>query len=422
MKAFVEKIKANYHWIIVVVSFTFVFVTLGMMNNVHNIYVIPITEELGISRSAFSLTRSICSIAYLVSNGMFVAIYRKYGFRIPAVLFTLVAGAALIWMAKANDLIPIYLCNVILGVAEVFMNTAGISRLLTNWFESHLGKIMGVVMAASGLGGSVLSLMLTGIMEKSSWRTSLVIMGIIFMAVAALVFLLVRDYPEKMKLQPFSSLEKKSGKTVKAVMSWKGAPMSVLVKQPYFYLVLAYTILSCFAAYCVSASVNAHFSDCGLNAAQCAVCYSILLFGLAVAKIILGAVRDRFGACTTIVITTAAGMVGLIFLAITNSYLMAIVSAVFLSISYCLMGFNQSLTALEMFGKEGYGSGLSILVMCLALGNIIASPIINLIFEAIGTYKPVYVILAFVMAACIALYIIAKKQCDKFRKLNDAEE
>ncbi len=422
MKAFVEKVKANYHWIIVAVSFTFVFVTLGMMNNIHNIYVIPVTEELGISRSAFSLTRSICGITYLVSNGLFVVIYRKFGFRIPAVLFTLITGAVYVWMSKANNLIPFYFGNVVLGVAEVFMNTAGISKILTNWFDSHQGKIMGVVMAASGLGGSVLSLLLTGIMEKWSWRTSLVVIGIIHVVVAVLVFILIKDYPEKLKLKPFSSPEKKSGKPVRSVKTWKGASMNVLVKQPFFYLVVIYTVLSCIAAYCVSASINAHFSDCGLNASQSAVCYSILMFGLAVSKIILGAVRDRFGACTSIVITTAAGMIGLIFMAITNSYLMAIASAVLMSVGYCMMGFNQPLIALEMFGKEGYNGGLSIIVMCLALGNIIASPIVNLIFEAIGTYKPVYVVLAFVMAACIALYIIAKKQCDKFRKLNDAEE
>ena len=45
--------------------------------------------------------------------------------------------------------------------------------MLGNWFQSHLGVVTGIVMAASGVGGSALSLVLSGIMESAGWRASL---------------------------------------------------------------------------------------------------------------------------------------------------------------------------------------------------------------------------------------------------------
>ena len=54
----------------------------------------------------------------------------------------------------------------IYGVGEYFISTAALSRMLDNWFQSHLGVVTGIVMAASGVGGSALSLVLRALWNR----------------------------------------------------------------------------------------------------------------------------------------------------------------------------------------------------------------------------------------------------------------
>ena len=81
--------------------------------------------------------------------------------------------------------------------------------MLGNWFQSHLGVVTGIVMAASGVGGSALSLVLSGIMESAGWRASLLFAAGLLAAVAVMIFFVMKDRPEELGLQPYHDPERR---------------------------------------------------------------------------------------------------------------------------------------------------------------------------------------------------------------------
>ena len=115
---------------------------------------IPVTTDLSVSRSAFSMARSVNGAVFMVSNACFAALYKRFGFRRPATLVAILTALGYVGYARAQTLLPFYIGAVLFGVGEAFLNTAGISQLIGNWFYSHRGKVLGVVLAASGLGGA----------------------------------------------------------------------------------------------------------------------------------------------------------------------------------------------------------------------------------------------------------------------------
>ena len=92
---------------------------------------------------------------------------------IACILLVLLVAASYVGYGTARNAVPLFLGALIYGVGEYFISTAALSRMLGNWFQSHLGVVTGIVMAASGVGGSALSLVLSGIMESAGWRAAL---------------------------------------------------------------------------------------------------------------------------------------------------------------------------------------------------------------------------------------------------------
>ena len=283
---------------IVIGAFLSVGVIVGLTNNLYSLYVIPITTGLGISRGLYSMGITVRYIASAFCNLFMGRLYQRFGYRRPTVLLVLLVAASYVGYGTARNAVPLFLGALIYGVGEYFISTAALSRMLGNWFQSHLGVVTGIVMAASGVGGSALSLVLSGIMESAGWRASLLFAAGLLAAVAVMIFFVMKDRPEELGLQPYHDPERRGAahKPKKVAAPWAGVPMQVLLKKPYFYLTMIGMMLATIASNGVYSAVVPHLQDRGLSAAYAAKMLSLMLVLLAVDKIVLGMLADRFGA------------------------------------------------------------------------------------------------------------------------------
>lgn len=193
---------------IVIGAFLSVGVIVGLTNNLYSLYVIPITTGLGISRGLYSMGITVRYIASAFCNLFMGRLYQRFGYRRPTVLLVLLVAASYVGYGTARNAVPLFLGALIYGVGEYFISTAALSRMLGNWFQSHLGVVTGIVMAASGVGGSALSLVLSGIMESAGWRASLLFAAGLLAAVAVMIFFVMKDQPEELGLQPYHDPER----------------------------------------------------------------------------------------------------------------------------------------------------------------------------------------------------------------------
>ena len=264
---------------IVIGAFLSVGVIVGLTNNLYSLYVIPITTGLGISRGLYSMGITVRYIASAFCNLFMGRLYQRFGYRRPTVLLVLLVAASYVGYGTARNAVPLFLGALIYGVGEYFISTAALSRMLGNWFQSHLGVVTGIVMAASGVGGSALSLVLSGIMESAGWRTSLLFAAGLLAAVAVMIFFVMKDRPEELGLQPYHDPERRGAahKPKKVAAPWAGVPMQVLLKKPYFYLTMIGMMLATIASNGVYSAVVPHLQDRGLSAAYAAKMLSLML-------------------------------------------------------------------------------------------------------------------------------------------------
>lgn len=392
---------------IVIGAFLSVGVIVGLTNNLYSLYVIPITTGLGISRGLYSMGITVRYIASAFCNLFMGRLYQRFGYRRPTVLLVLLVAASYVGYGTARNAVPLFLGALIYGVGEYFISTAALSRMLGNWFQSHLGVVTGIVMAASGVGGSALSLVLSGIMESAGWRASLLFAAGLLAAVAVMIFFVMKDRPEELGLQPYHDPERRGAahKPKKVAAPWAGVPMQVLLKKPYFYLTMIGMMLATIASNGVYSAVVPHLQDRGLSAAYAAKMLSLMLVLLAVDKIVLGMLADRFGAHFSTLLCVLFTFSGIVVLTLVKNEWQAVIAVVLLSVSVCLNGFIQPLLAAEIFGRSAYNTTLGIMMAMLSVGGLLSSPLVNFSFDATGSYTRILIVLA-VIAAVDALFLL----------------
>ena len=202
-----ERIGQLQYLTIVVGAFLTVGVIIGLANNLYSLFVIPITTELGISRGVYSMALTVRYIASAFCNLFMGKLYLKFGYRRPTAILLLLVSVSYLGYAFAQNMFPFFLGALLYGIGEYFINTAALSRMLGNWFQSHLGVVTGIVMAASGVGGSILSLILSSIIESSGWRSALLFSSGLLALISLFVFRVMKDRPEELSLQPYHAIE-----------------------------------------------------------------------------------------------------------------------------------------------------------------------------------------------------------------------
>ncbi len=183
----------DYGYVIVLACFILAFIYLGLGNITQNLYVVPVTAQLGFSRSEFSMLFSIISLTGILVNLTYERVYRRFGIRTVVAAGTLCMAAGYFVYARAESLLLFYLGAALFGIGMVYTSTLTFSVLVNQWFPHKRGLILGLIFAGSGLGGAVFSPLAAGIITQHGFRRAYFMVAVTLLLLALPVTLLIRE-------------------------------------------------------------------------------------------------------------------------------------------------------------------------------------------------------------------------------------
>lgn len=414
-------LKKHYHWVIVTLMLLELAIYSGILNNLMSLHLIPVTEELGISRGSFSLGLSFRSLVGFFSTLFSGVFFLKHGYRKLAPAALIIAALGFVVLGISNNLVMLVLGAGLLGLSEGFCSTAAASRMVNTWFHSNQGLILGLVTASTGLGGSLFSVILSRVIEASGWRGSFWISALLVAAVGLLLLLCVRNRPADMGLQPFGEGGYHGKKPKKETRDhWSGYEARDIYRKATFPLMIAVVFLSCCCSYIAFSVVAPHMQDCGMSAQEAASVQSVMLLALAASKFICGALSDLLGAKTINLLCMICTVVGLLIFAAVDSMTMAMVGAVVYSVSLVLTTITVPLLSSALFGYHSQGAIIGIFMALVPASSVITNPIVNALYDRIGSYRPIFqggaVVSLAVTGLMVLLFILADRDRKKFEK------
>lgn len=414
------RLKRNYHWVMLAVVFIGLFTAVGIDNNRTGIFIIPVTESLGFSRGLFSIHNSVKCVAATFSNLAFGMLFRRFGYRrlCSAGLAALAVGYLVCGFGRSVWMF--YIGGAVLGAAECCIGMAIASRVITDWFIRRRGMILGIVMAASGLGGSVFSLLLERIISVSSWRYAYFALSAVLIAVGAVVFLLGRDTPESMGLVPYG----KNAPDAPAEPSGNAEegseedciPLSELKRKPLFYLILGSILVMLLGIYAMLSSIVPQITDRGMGSSFAAAAQSVAFISMAAAKIGEGYLVDRTDPKRVLIAALVAGAAADALLAWADCKAAAIAAVLLYGLPIAAPSVLMPLYVGSLFGKKDLSGILGLTFALVTMTNIVVAPVLNFTYDLTGSYSPALYAAAALLALSLCLMPAVSRAAKRMRR------
>lgn len=412
-----KKLNLDYKWVIVALCFLMVFTCLGFCSSNKGLYLSAITDALDIKRSAFSIGDSCRFISTAIVNLFFGTLVNKFGTKklIGAGFLSLI-GACTLYTIGTN-IYYFYVGGCLLGIGLSWTTTTMVGAVIGKWCKENKGTIMGAVLAANGLGGALAAQIVTPIIYEEGnafgYRNAYTLVAIILLVVGSLILIFFKENPPGHDGTVVVHKKKSRGQ------SWIGMEYSAAVKKPYFYAALVCIFMTGMILQGINGVASAHMKDVGLAAEYIAMAASIHSLALAGFKFLTGFMYDKFGLRITMTVCDIASIAVMLLLAsITNSswgMMFAMMYSIISSLSLPLETIMLPIFAGDLFGEKSFHKTLGLFVSVNTAGYAVGAPLTNWVFDAFGSYNPMFIVCAVLMAAVTIIFqfILTAAQKDR---------
>jgi MFS transporter, OFA family, oxalate/formate antiporter len=193
-----------YGWYIVAVGILVNIAGTFAFSSTLSIFLKPITEELGVTRGAFSLIRTFeIGVAALIVP-MLGSWIDRHGGRGVLVLGVLMEGAGLLLSSLVQSFwqFAVVRCSLVIA-GEALLGSLVINVTIAQWFVRKRGRAMGIANLGTGVAKLGIPIAAASLFVLVGWRHTWAIFGIIApLLVVAPALIFVRRQPEDLGLRP----------------------------------------------------------------------------------------------------------------------------------------------------------------------------------------------------------------------------
>lgn len=398
-------------WAIVAVSFLILMFIFATCISCMGVYVKPVSEELGIPRTSFTLITSIQAFALMLSSMLAGKLLQTCNMKLLMVLGTAASALCMFIYSAAPSIIYFYLAGILMGVAVAFTCNIPISMLIKNWFdEKREGFALGIAFVGSGAGAMVLNPLYTFLIDNYGWRTSFLVSGIFMVVILIpLILIFVTREPADLSLSEDAGTAEKLKEIGKETEN--DLTLSQAVHRPQTWAVFIAYIILIFISMAILNHGIPFMTDYGMSPSKAATIISVSSGVLIAGKVAAGALYDRFGIRRVTVIETV--LVTACFTCFWANGLLN--SPILIGLFFVLYGIGVPVATLSMplvlpvmYGKSNFGSIMGMFSMSSGIGGML-QVVVSLIYDSAGSYYPAWIMMSILCVLAVGIFVICIK-------------
>lgn len=395
-----QKPKIFYGWWIVAAAMLcistgtgpFAFASLG-------IFMLPLTEEFGWSRSQVSLCTMILVATTALSMPIVGRLVDRFGSRRILVFSMLILSACLAAIPMVTSrLWHLALIFAVIGTLGAGTNSVPYMPILSAWFDKRRGLAIGIAIAGIGLGYAYVPLLLQFLIDRSGWRSGYLALGAVELAVAVpLALLVLRESPAAMGLKPDGAL---TGPEPRATSRNVGFSVPEILRRREFWMLLGIFLVLSFVLNGMLSHLVPMLVDRGMESGTAAAVASLEGVTVFFSRIFIGFLIDKFFAPRVGVVFFALSAFGIGMFALGAVDTTAFVAVILIGLSLGAEIDILAYLASRYFGLRAYGTVYGLLFAAVLVGTATGPFIFGLGFDLSGSYDTVLV-------GCVLINIMA---------------
>jgi MFS family permease len=289
-----------YGWVIVATTFLIALVTVGG-RSAFGVFVVPMSEEFGWSRSTVSLAAALGFLVNGLSQPFLGRLFDTLGGRKVILASLVVFGVTTTLLALTSHIMfLIAVFGIIMSVAWSGTSLTTTSALLSRWFQRKRATVLSLGTAGASAGGLLLVPLAMYVLQRADWRMTWVVLGAMVLVVALpLAFFFLRDDPVDLGLLPDGDRPTADGRQVNPAHAAPG-PLetgtwrTALRSWPFWQLTGSYCVCGF-----TTAILTTHFIpyaiDRGYTPSTAATAMGVMNGLNVVGVIAMGVLADRCG-------------------------------------------------------------------------------------------------------------------------------
>jgi MFS family permease len=163
-------------WVVVVACLVCQ-VGMGAGGYIFPVFLKPIAEDLGWSRTTYSLANPIMSTTVAIVGPIVGRLSDRIGPRVVLVTGSLLMSGALLGAGGMEHIRDFYVVAVLIGLGVACLGDLPTAAAIAGRFQNRRGLALGTVYIGSNLGGAIAPLVATAIAATATWRGALTTMG-----------------------------------------------------------------------------------------------------------------------------------------------------------------------------------------------------------------------------------------------------
>jgi MFS family permease len=404
-----------YGWVIMAACFLITTVASGTMM-AFGVFITPLSEAMGWSHSALSFTYALSAIVTGLGVLVIGSIEHIFSIRMILLSGSLIGGLGIYMTSTVTSVEAFcfwYGVVAALGRSSFFMSTA---TLITRWFETRRGMVMGLTMAGNGIGPFIFSPVVTWMILRWDWQTAFVVLSITMTAVLVLGCLFVRNHPRDMGLQPYGaplSPEPRPATSPAAPAPHAGSVGllwgSVLRLESFWTLALI-NLFCCISHSIPLVHIVGFAQAAGLSAYASAWVLAIMSMTSVIGRIFWGLFADRHGARLTLMLTLFLQGTLVIWLINAQDPAIFFLYALCWGFGYGGVGTQYGVVAREVYGSRLFSPGYSGQNCFAMVGMAVGGFLGGYLFDVSHTYVASWLVsfTAGLVAVLLAMDLVAQ--------------
>ncbi len=412
------RLNIYYGWVVVgVIAVSGIATSVGTLP-VLSVFLKPMTEEFGWSRTAFTGATSLGTVSAALLAPFIGPKFDRYGARWILTACFIILGITIVLVGSVSSLWQLYVLMAVgrsINIGVISVATMG--AVVPKWFIVKRGRAVALGGLGQRVGLTIHPLIVQVVIGLASWRAAAMTMGILIWAIAVLpVALLLRRRPEDLGLLPDGeSPEARDARLGGTVTQRAGRGrtevsfrLSETLRQRSFYLLTGAFSLSTLAIAGSSFHTVAFLTDRMLSSQTAVVVISVWAATAVFGMLISGFLVERVGSRMTLIVTLAFAAASYALLLAVNSTPLAIIWGVYFGLTVGGMTVIQQVIFADYFGREFLGAIRGTFAIAQSSANASGTIVAALAFDKLGDYGFVFTAFGVISVLSAVLVVFAR--------------
>ena len=401
--------KTFYGWWLLAGSVVAMALGSGVSFWSYGLYIGPLEEEFGWSRTEVSLGFSVS----LLIGGLTGPIIGRWidarGPRLAIVVGATLTAATYVLLATTTELWQWYAYHSLNAVSRQMMFFIPFQALISRWFDRRRGMALGILGTGFSLGGFVVVPLMRLIIDVFGWDGAFIFSGIAIVVVFVPIgLLLVKDSPADVGAVPDGELPTKDEPYPARAPT--GLTLGQALSTPLFWVLALAMMLFFYGLFGWLVHMVPFYESVGVSRGMAAALVSIAAgFGI-LTRLAFGLLADRIRRIET----AAMGLLAFLMAGMTTLILDSGTAGIAVFLVFWVVGSGggpllEPLLLTRAFGLAHFGAILGAFIVVETIGFIISPALAGAIFDSTGSYDWVLVMFLGAFAASLALFYIAAR-------------